>query len=169
MLKEAYQYSRELANQVAIKKDVKPSPDITEFVAAFQSFESSIDVPPVKPSNVVEWQRRVAGEAMTESIHYAIIHPRDVPPEEIKRRLDMLENNFRAFYLWHAMALMPLPLPDSKLTVILPKTATDVDRMRAGLDGSDIVSDATFARHYNIVIMSPERLDENSRAFSLSA
>lgn len=165
MMKEAFQYSRELVNQVEIKKDVKPPADVAEFVSAFKTFDSAIDTPPSKPSDANEWKKTIRGEALTESTHYSIIHPQDVPPEEISRRLQTLETNFKAFYLWHAMARTPLALPQSRLTVILPKTVTDVDRLRSGLDGSAIVSDASFARLHNIVVMSPERMDENSRAF----
>jgi hypothetical protein len=165
MLKEAFEYSRELANQVEIKKDVKPPQDVAEFVAAFKTFESTIDNPPAKAGNASDWQKRVNGEAVTDSTHYSIIHPRDIPPEEINRRLETLEKNFKAFYLWHAMSRKALPLPQSRLVVILPKTASDVERMRNGLDGSDVISDATFAKLHNVVVMSPERLDLNSRAF----
>lgn len=165
MLKEAFEYSRELANQVEIKKDIKPPQDVAEFVAAFKTFEATIDTPPAKASNAAEWQKRVNGEAVTDSTHYSLIHPRDIPPEEINRRLETLEKNFKAFYLWHAMSRKALPLPQSRLVVILPKTASDVDRLRNGLDGSDVISDATFAKLHNVVVMSPERLDLNSRAF----
>lgn len=165
MLKEAFEYSRELATQAEIKKDIKPPQDVADFVAAFKTFEANIDSPPAKPGNAAEWQKRVNGEAMTDSTHYSLIHPRDIPPEEINRRLETLEKNFKAFYLWHAMSRKALPLPQSRLVVILPKTASEVDRLRNGLDGSDVVSDATFAKSHNIIVMSPERLDLNSRAF----
>lgn len=165
MLKEAFDYSRELAHQVEIKKDIKPPQDVAEFVAAFKTFEANIDTPPAKPGNAAEWQKRVKGEAVTDSTHYSLIHPKDIAPEEINRRLDTLEKNFKAFYLWHAMSRKALPLPESRLVVILPKTASDVDRLRNGLDGSSVISDATFAKAHNIVVMSPERLDVNSRAF----
>jgi hypothetical protein len=165
MLKEAFEYSRELVKQVEIQKDVKPPQDVAEFVSAFKTFEANIDAPPAKPGNASDWQKRVNGEAVTDSTHYSLIHPRDIPPEEINRRLETLEKNFKAFYLWHAMSRKALPLPQSRLVVILPRTASDVDRMRNGLDGSDVISDATFAKLHNVVIMSPERLDLNSRAF----
>lgn len=165
MLNEAFSYSRELANQVEIKKDVKPPTDVAEFVVAFKSFESSIDTPPPSTGRAALYQKRLQSEASTDSTHYTLLHPQDVPPAEVNRRLEMLEKNFKAFYLWHAMARKPLPLPDTRLIVILPKTASDVDRLRSGLDGSAVVSDATFARLHNLIVLSPERLDENSRAF----
>lgn len=165
MLDEAFAYSRELAKLVEGKKDVKAPVDVQEFVTAFNAFEKSIDEPPAKANDAESWRQRVQGEKVSESIHYALIHPQDAPPDEINRRLTTLEKNFKAFYLWHAISRKVAKLPEKKLVVILPKSPTDVERLKRGLDGSTIVSDATYTQFHNLVVLSPERLDDVSRAF----
>ncbi len=59
-----------------------------------------------------------------------------------------------------------LPTPEKKQIVVLAKRSEDVPGLRAQLDGSPIVADGLYVASQNIVILSPERLDDTGRSFS---
>ncbi len=165
----AQQYAGELAQSVAAKKDSAPPVTVANFLKAFAEVSGKIAQPlPDDPEGVSKWQSTLGAAASEQSPHYALIHWGDqaVTREGITRRLAMLEQNFKAFYLWHALGGAALPMPAQKLTVVLANAGADVTRMRAALDGSPVVSDSFYSPGTNLVVLSPERLDEAGRSFT---
>jgi len=114
-----------------------------------------------------EWKKRLQAEATAEDKHYSLVNygNQSVQPEAVNAKLAQLERNYKAFFLWHATIGRPLPMPDKKQTVILAKRSTDLPVLRGQLEGSPIVSDAFYVPSYNVVVLSPERLDETGRTF----
>ena len=132
---------------------------------------------------------------MAKGHHYAIIHwgEGSVSQADLNRRLEMLEQNMRAFYLWHALQGVALPVPDHRLIVVLANRATDMGPLKAALDGYDVLAerrllsagpggrnapegggetaaaDAFYSPTQDMIVMSPERSDENSATFSRMA
>lgn len=114
------------------------------------------------------WKDRLGYAHIKSTKHYALIHSAvDETAEGVTRRLDQLERNFEAFYLWFALRGKALPAPTERMVSILISDANDFKKNRLAFDAHDLVSDGFYARQDNLAIFSANRVDKASRDFSM--
>ncbi len=161
--KLAVQYAAEVCDAAARRKDTPP-PATAAFVTAFTALKDALPKPLPANPEAAEWQSRLGAQVVAESEHYALVHYGEgsLPKDAVERRLSALENNFKAFYLWHALAGEALPLPAKKLVVLVADRGSDMPKLRDAIDGNAItesISDAFYSPTHNLVVLSPERQD----------
>jgi hypothetical protein len=170
MVEEAMTYSKQLAEISEARKDVQTPVTVSNYLKAYKQLRDSLTTPLPENGEANEWAKRLGSSstAVEQSGHYALVHwgEQTVSREGIIRRLDLLETNFKAFYLWHALSGQVLKFPDRKLIVVLASSTTEMPKLQEALDGNPIVSDSFFSPVHNIVVVSPERLDDTGRRFS---
>jgi len=167
LVDEAYKISEKLATAVAGWKTSIPKA-VESFVTAYNKLKVTTAESATDSGDATRWQTLLGAAAVEQGTHYTLVHWGDqsVSRESTDRKLKLLESNYKAFYLWHALAGVVLNVPEKKLVVILADKSTDMTRLREALDGSPIVSDAFYSANHNVVVMSPERLDETGRSFA---
>ncbi len=167
LVDRAWEYAEETAKLVEAAKGNVPV-NVASFVKAFDEVKKPVADPLPNTGEAARWQSTLGAAAVEESAHYCLVHWGDqfVSREGVDRRLKALETNYKAFYLWHALSGVTLKAPDRKLVVVLADRANEMNRLHDALDGKPIVSDAFYSPNYNLVVLSPERMDEAGRAFS---
>ncbi len=173
LVDEAWRHAEKLVASIENRKAESTPPPVvvTNFMKAFKEVSAKLAEPTNENLDAQKWRERLGAVAVEQSHHYALIHWGDqsVTREGTDRRLRALESNYKAFYLWHALSGVALQLPEKKLLVVLADKSSDMPRLRESLDGSPLVtpvSDAFYSSVYNLVVMSPERMDEAGRAFA---
>ncbi|HET6574643.1 MAG TPA: hypothetical protein VFG68_13630 [Fimbriiglobus sp.] len=170
LVDRAWQYAEDMAKFVEGVKDDKEisvPATVANFVKAFNEVKGQVAAP-VAAGDAPRWQTLLGAAAVDQSHHYALVHWGDasVSHEGVQRRLDALEENFKAFYLWHALGGVALKAPIKRQIVVLADKSSDLPRLRDTLDGKPIVADAFYTSTHNLVVLSPERMDEAGRSFS---
>ncbi len=162
----AYTYAEETAKAVAGRKEAAPA-GVVAFVKAFEEVNARVNEPLPESPDAARWQQTLGAVGYEQSAHYAIVHWGDqvVGRDALQRRLVMLENNLRAFYLWHALGGVAAKSPDRKLVTVLAEKSDDMSRLRVALDGNAIVSDSFYSPTHSVLVISPERLDTAGRSF----
>jgi hypothetical protein len=162
---EAMTYADDLLAYTQEKKGELP-PDVKIFAEAYAKIQKGLKGAPRKPSQVANWQARLDAPAVTSRAHYALLYW-DATPSEVSKRLDILEENFKGFYLWFATRGIDLPLPESPLIVVLPKRGSDVLPLARALDApSRMDADGFYSPEHDVLVLSPERLDELGYTFT---
>ncbi|HSQ54189.1 MAG TPA: hypothetical protein VLM40_00475, partial [Gemmata sp.] len=160
----AMNFSDELLESVAGKESTL-FPDVAAFVKAYKSLQGAIKKTPDTPNKASYWQQRLAARDVLTRGHYSLIYW-DSPPEEVERRIALLEENFRAFYLLSALRGVELPVPDAPLIAVLPRNANQVVQVAAALDApTTFRSDGAYSEEHDILVLSPERLDGIGQTF----
>jgi hypothetical protein len=166
----AYEYAEDTAKIVASRAEKKVnSPAVVEaFVKAYNELKPRIAEPLAENPEALRWQKTLGAAGFEQSAHYAIVHWGDqaVGRKALERRLELLDKNYRAFYLWHALGGVAPAAPPRKLVVVLAERASDMSNLRTALDGNPIVSDAFYSPPHNLVVLSPQRLDKAGRTFT---
>jgi len=167
----AYQYADETVKIVESRKGVVPPVTVANFIKAYKVVSANLAKGAPESPDATKWQQTLGAAAYEQSPHYALIHWGDqsVARDGVLSRLQVLESNMKAFYLWHALSGYVVNVPEEKLIAVLADKATDMPRLRTALDGSPIVSDAFYSQAHGIVVLSPERLDEAGRTFMKDA
>jgi len=163
----ALEYCKELEKLLSAKKEGTAPKRIADFIVAYKQLMSKFDETLPVASDTAEWKKRLQAADTAEDKHYSIIHFGDqsIQRDGVNARLAELERNYKAFFLWHAVMGQKLPTPEKKQIVILAKRAADIPALRAQLDGTPVVSDGTYLQYPNVVVLSPERLDDTGRSF----
>ena len=166
MVNEAFKYAEETVKAVEGRKET-PRESVAGFVRAFNQIQQPLKDPAPDTGDAARWQNLLGAAGVDLGTHYALIHWGDqyVSRDSAKRVLDLLEANYKAFYLWHALSGTALKTPDRKMVVVLAPKASDLPRMREALDGNPIVSDAFYSPFHNIVVVAPERTDDAGQRF----
>ena len=82
----------------------------------------------------------------------------------------MLEENFKGFFLWHATRGITVPVPDSPLIAILPKSGAEVFRLARALDVPvRLAADGFYSPEHELLVLSPERLDDLGYSYARQA
>jgi len=164
----ALKYAGELVQKSEAADANKLSPRVTAAVKALKLIlpDLSAELPP--DPEVRLWRERFRAAGVEETAHYALIHFGDtfVAQEILNNWLDQLEANYTGFYLWHALQGVVIPWPSKKMTVALLDRSSEIARIRQALDGQRIVSDAFYAPLHQLLVLSPERLDDAGRTFT---
>ena len=164
----AVEYSEQLVKEFKNVKPERVSSRVKDAVAVLTDLLPALDADIPADPLADRWRERFRAVGVERSPHYAMIHFGDasyVSLGGVRDRLDMLEQNLKGFYLWHALAGEKLVMPAAKLTVVIADKPSEMNTIREALDGHRIVSDSFYAPAYNIVVLSPERLDEAGRTF----
>ena len=164
----AIKYATELVQKSEKAEGDKLSPRITAAVKALKVILPDLTADLPQDPNATLWRDRYRAVGIEESAHYALIHFGDsfVSQEILGNWLDQLEANYNGFYLWHALQGVAIPWPAKKMTVTLVDRSNEFARIREALDGQRIVSDSFYAPLHNLLVLSPERLDDAGRTFT---
>ena len=87
-------------------------------------------------------------------------------PEEVQRRLKMLEENMKAVYYWFALRGVALNMPEQKLVCVLFDQPDQFKFQRALIEDEPLVTDGFFSARDNVVVFSAQRLDNESVLFN---
>jgi hypothetical protein len=162
--KDAMHFAQELLDVAAEKKLTLPA-DVQRFVTAWAPMSDAVKQPAPLRSDAENWKVLVEANTIRVDRHYALI-AYDSPPEEIERRSAQLNDNFVAFFLWHATRGVALPVPKQPLTVVLAKdTRENLPQLRLALDCLSTQTDAFYSPDHNILVLAPERLDDVGQTF----
>lgn len=124
MVIEAVKCADELLAFTEEKPDALPG-EIAAFAKAYRPMQKGITSPSGKLSNAEDWKIRLEAKNVTTSGHYSLISW-DAGDAELQRRIMMLEENFKGFFLWHATRGIELPIPQAPLIAVLPMRGGDV-------------------------------------------
>jgi hypothetical protein len=139
--------------------------EVATFVKTYKTMQSGIKAAPDKPGTANYWKAQLTARDVLTRGHYAILYW-DTPLEEVQRRAALLEDNFRAFYLLHAVRGVELPVPEAPLVAVLAKKGVEVLRLAAALDApTTLRSDGSYSPEHDVLILSPERLDGVGQTF----
>jgi hypothetical protein len=168
MVDEAFKYCNEMLKQIDIAKDKTPPVKVLEFAKAYKEMSGKLEALPTQPDDAEEWKQKLGAASVSPGVHYALIHwssQQGDQAADVNRRLGLLEQNFKAFYLWHALQGVALPVPDRRLIAVLADRSTDMPKLRQALDGLTIHSDSFYSPVHDLLVLSPERLDNNGSSF----
>lgn len=168
----AYQYSDQLVKLLEDRKVTDPTlgPEVDAFVKAYVELFPKVNAP-LPPNPAVESWRIKLGNGATVSDsapHYSVIHfgVQNLSAESLARKEKLLEQNLKAFYLWHALKLKrALPLPEHKLIVVVAKSGNDLGVLKDRLDGLPLRGDSFYSQQHDLLVMSPERTDDLGKSF----
>jgi uncharacterized membrane protein YgcG len=169
MIDEAFRYCNDMLKQAEITTDQSPPAKVQAFAKAYKQIAPQLAAPPTQTSHRgEEWMSRLGATAIAESQWYALIHwsERQLSSEDIERRLRALDNNLKAFYLWHALQGIALPLPQQRLIAVLADRANDMPKLHQALDGLPVGSDGFYSPTHDLLVLSPDRLDQHGSSFA---
>jgi hypothetical protein len=148
-------------------KDVPPR--VAKAVAAYRKLAEAMaaDVPNVESGRL--WSEQTGLQGRATSPHYYLIHPgagTDEEKAQTAKRLALLENQFRTFFLWFAIKGRALDLPKEKLVAVVVADGIEFGKAQSELGVRNLVSDGFHAKRDNLLILAPKRTDEASRNFA---
>jgi hypothetical protein len=184
MIKEALAYSDAL---LAASKDPKGQTKFTDrpkqFVTIYEKLAPKLKGSAARRPDAEFWQAQLAAPSTRVQGHYTLL-TWDTPEAEQSRRLAQLEDNFRAFFLWHALRGVALEVPATSLLAVLPPTGDRVVMMARALEAISpyasladrpaaaraverlmMSADGFYAPDYDLLVLSPERLDGPGQTF----
>lgn len=160
---DATTFAQELLGVAAEKKLTLPT-DVQRFVTAWEPIHKAVKAPAPQLSNAEHWRAVLNATAVRSDGHYSLIYW-DSPEPEVFRRSTQLNDNFTAFFMWHATRGVSMPVPEKSLVVVLAADIDQVAHLRFGLDGLVPHADAFYAPDHNIVVLAPQRLDGVGQTF----
>lgn len=167
---DAVTYAEELRKAAADKK-LNLSAEAKRFLETWEGMREGVLQAASEPSNADTWRALLDAKNVRVDRHYAIISW-DSLDSEVIRRAAQLNDNFEAFFLWHATRGIAIKPPSQPLVVILAALQKDgrdhFTTLRLALDGQEGVpsqSDAFYAPDHNIVVLAPARRDDVGRTF----
>ncbi|MDY3562191.1 hypothetical protein R5W23_003639 [Gemmata sp. JC673] len=165
MVAEAVTYADELVAAAQNAKVTIPERDVKPFVAAWSAVRKAVADSPGAPSDAALWQERLdfRNGNVTTLGHYSVIAA-DNNSADVVRRATQLNDNFKAFFLWHATRGEALPVPTKPLVAVLAPGPEGVRSLNRALDGLPI-SDAFYAPDHGLLVLSPERMDDVGQTF----
>ncbi len=170
MVDEAFTYANETVKLLEVLKtdpNRKPSEKVAKFAEIWGRIAPMLDMALPATNDAEDWRNRLSAGAVKTGKHYSIVYwgERQINPAVIDRRLNSLERNFKAFYLWHALQGLSPTIPDKPFTVVLADRVTDMPSLREKLDGLPMQSDAFYSPAHDLLVFSPERTDQLGAAF----
>ena len=154
MVDDAVTYADELLAFTTEKPDGLP-PDVSAFAKAYKAMHKEIKSPAGKANpNAEAWRAKLNAQNIATQAHYSLIYW-DATGSEVQRRAAMLEENFKAFFLWHATRGIELPIPDAPLIAILPKSSIDVLKFSRALDIPPGCPPTGSTQEHDVFVLSP--------------
>lgn len=162
--RDALTFAQELLAYAADKKGLPPR--VERFVKAWGEMSKAVTGPAQPSGDGDQWKFTLSATEVRTEGHYSVIYwDKETPESEVARRTAQLNDNFTAFYMWHATRGVVLPVPTKPLVAVLAKQGQAVHGLRHALDGLPIQSDAFFAPDHDILVLSPERMDNIGQTF----
>jgi hypothetical protein len=146
---------------------------------AFAQVEADMKRKVAKEDDSAFWKEKLSGYKLERSPHYSLLYNANFKsPPEVRRRLDLLEDNYRAFFYWFALkGLYPLVLapdrvltvPDHRLVAVLVDRPEEYEVQRQVLLNSPLrVADGFYDRTNELAVFSAKRLDPAYAALTKS-
>ncbi len=161
--KQAVAYADELMTVAAGKPPAITDRDVKSFVTAWGTMQKAVTGPATQSSDAEDWKVRLDYKNVRTVGHYAVAYV-DNPGSEVDRRITQLNDNFAAFYLWHATRGVVLPVPNKPLVTILAPHGGAMRGLHQALDGLPM-ADAFYSPDHNLLVLSPERMDDVGQSF----
>ncbi|MFO0825379.1 MAG: hypothetical protein U0792_20045 [Gemmataceae bacterium] len=167
MVEEAMRYADELVTLTQGKKiDI---PEVANFLRAYGAIQKALRDPTSKRNTTTDtWQTKLQATNVTNSpkSRYSILSW-DATEAEVARRGTLLEENFQAFFLWHATRGIELKIPEVPLIAVLARQGRDVIPLARALDAPPrLVADGFYSTEHDVLVLSPERLDSVGFTFT---
>lgn len=136
-------------------------------LAAYEKIRDQLASAMSVGTSVEHWKQKLSNYTPFSSEHYVLFYGGQsaTTPAEVTRRLNLLEQNMKAYYLWFALKGIVLPMPEEKLVAIMVSDTSAFKAQRTALDMPPGVSDGFFAARDNVAVFSPQRLDEAYQIF----
>jgi len=193
MVKEAVAYSDDLlAAFKADKRVTKFGEDPQRFVERYEKLRPRITGSAAPRPDADDWKRRLGATGLRHQGHYTLLSSGASDAEQT-RRLTQLDDNFKAFFLWHLTRGIELNVPTvTQLAVLAPDSERVIPLARAldvlgaysaadkvekseksekgekparALERLLMPADAFYAPDYDLLVLSPERLDSVGQTF----
>lgn len=127
--------------------------------ALYQRYTGEFKRVPPKESSAPFWKDRLGQFKTLQTAHYDLLSDAPITARaEIDARLRQLEENFEAFFYWFALQGRYLPLPDHRLTVVVPNSSEDFTQLHGAFDHPALAADGFLARRENLIVLSPTPL-----------
>lgn len=167
----AYEFADAL---VKLAAERKVDGNLEAFVKAYSELSKKLNDPLKTDPALEKWKDKMGSGATVapDAPHYSVIHfgDQNLSSESLARKVDLLEKNFKAFYLWHTLKMKKsITLPDSKLIVVIAKKGNELPELQTRIDGLSIIGDSFYSQQHNILVLSPERIDDLGRSFFAAA
>ncbi|HJZ55989.1 MAG TPA: hypothetical protein VKE74_13560 [Gemmataceae bacterium] len=173
MVPQAVDWSDKLLVLVDQKKP-QTTQQVTRFVQAYREVQGPMKSRPVASKEGENWKQMFdavndyAGANTRTQGHYTLVYW-DADEEEIALRFTRLEDNFRAFFLWHALQGIVLKVPTRPLVAVVLREARVFHPIREDFGRPFLVCDDSFVvAQSNVLVMSPERTDSVGQSFRRS-
>jgi hypothetical protein len=159
LVDSALSYADELLAFAADKKTGLP-PEVAAFAQAYGAMQKGLKSPAPNPSAAEDWRVQLSAKNIYNGPHYSLISW-DATGSELQKWAGMLEENYKAFFLWHATQGIELPLPKSPLVAVLPQRGNDVMKLASVLDAPiNLQTDGFYSSDHDLLVLSPERMDQ---------
>ena len=167
---KAAEFFAELAKTVKSRQGQGVPDRVARAAKAYDEVAPTLGQELPEDPEATKWKDRL-GAADVSTLgtqHYAIVHFGDqlVSQESLQRRAEMLERNYKSFYLWNALQGRALKPPAKRLTAVLVGKSSELPRLRDALDGGGVVTDGFYSPTQHLLVMAPERTDDIARAFN---
>ncbi len=132
--------------------------------AAYEKVKAELDRKLPSPSGNyggVRLFERYKDDAVSK--HYVLLHKARDDSEDVKERLDCLEDHLKAFYYWHALQGKALPLPKERLVAVLEtgrEAAAQFRKQNKDFDALPVFYDSFYSPRHNLVVFSGTRTDK---------
>lgn len=167
MAGEAVKYADELLAAVAAGK-ARTTPSVLAFAGAYGKLQKPLKDLPAQRGDGDRWAKQlslaVSGAKAENRNHFTLVYW-DASEQDRTRRFAQLEDNLRAFYLWHATRGQVLPLPERPLTAVLPRTTEETITLARSLDHYPVLTDSFYVPEYDVLVLAPDRIDEVGKTF----
>jgi len=120
----------------------------------------------IEKEDTTSYWRQKLGFRLEQSDHYSLLYNATHATPEHKRRLEMLEQNMKAFYYWFALRGQELAMPDQKLVVAMFDQPDQFVIQRALIEDEPLSTDGFFSARDNVVVFSSQRLDGPAALFA---
>ena len=161
---DAMKMAQELLDLATEKQKQALPADVQKFVTAWGAMAKAVRMPAPEASAVEEWKSRLDATNSRTDGHYSVIFW-DSPDSEVLRRSTQLNDNFAAFYLWHATRGTVLPVPTKPFVVVLARQGSKFNQLRPALDGLPSQTDAFYSPEHDLLVLSPELMDSVGLTF----
>jgi hypothetical protein len=167
---KAVDYFDDLLKAVKARNGVGVPDRVARAVKAFDEVKPALTQALADDPDAQKWKGRLgmADVSTLGTQHYAILNSGDqaVSPEALIRRAELLERNYKSFFLWNALNGRAVKPPVKRLTAVLVGKTSDLPRVREALDGGPVTTDGFYSPTHHLLVLSPERTDETARAFN---
>ncbi len=164
LVDRSLEHAEELAKLAAQRPDVPP--EVGDFVRMYSRYRPMLTGALLKANAAETWQVQLNAKEVHRLPHYTVL-TWDATPSEVQRWGRFLEENFKAFFLLHALRNVELPLPEAPLLVVIPPRAAEVVRLAKAFEVPlrFLQTDGFYVPDYDLLVLSPERLDEVGQTF----